>query len=290
MKNYFHKGLFFGLLLFFSFGYSTQDSSLCVVTANVRREGKEVESQYLWKNRKNLFCDQIKSLKPDVIGFQETIKPQINDISQALPSYGWVGQSRGSKAAKLWHKFVMKFAKDEYAPLFYNKERVTLVEFGTFAVNPSGMCHHIKDLPRVCTWALFQDKKTGKRFYVYNTHLDNKKQHIREKQMDIIFKHIHQYAQKDLPILLMGDLNMNIVDGVYSIFLAEHFELAKLIAQKIEGPEHTRTGWKNEELKAIDHILMRKTNNEKVLSHCVVESPIDQLPSDHRPVCVTIQL
>lgn len=71
------------------------------------------------------------------------------------------------------------------------------------------------NFPRVCTWGKFQDKKAGKKFYLFNTHLDYNEQDAhhnsqsltgiaRVSQMQIILRKIREISKLSDPVFITG--------------------------------------------------------------------------------------
>lgn len=270
---------------------AAQNTPLRVVSYNIRREGDEKKApDRVWKNRKNQLLHLLESLKADIIGMQEATKNQINDITNVLNSFTAIGDGRGSSWGGL--------GTDEYTPILYNKNCFELLDSGTFHIN------NIKNtrfyfwtpldrqktgwLPRICTWAQLKDIKTGKEFYVYNTHLDNDFDLARQLGAQVIREHM---ADRH-PIIFMGDFNTEFITYLKDAF--DNFDHAQTVATQVTGPASsdgniaTRTGWNDEELKTIDHILVQK-NTANVLRYEVI---FEQKPysSDHRPVVADIIL
>jgi endonuclease/exonuclease/phosphatase family metal-dependent hydrolase len=61
-------------------------------------------------------------------------------------------------------------------------------------------------IPRICTWARFRDRATGRQFAVANVHLDHESQRSRERSVELIIHRLVAIA-RDLPTLLLGDFN-----------------------------------------------------------------------------------
>jgi endonuclease/exonuclease/phosphatase family metal-dependent hydrolase len=276
----------------------TLPHSLRIVTYNIRRAGSEKNQENLWDNRKHLTLSLINAMHPDVIGFQEVVKNQLDDLRSNMPQYSFFGDSRKAFIEGNRQRWVMKHpnALDEANPIAYNKERLSLLSSGTFGINPGGTL-----LPRICTFGKFKDQQTGKEFYVYNTHLSNTEKgffrrlisgnasHARKKQIEIIMAHVKRNTG-NLPVVFMGDLNTRIKGRKKQrMFTGNGFEYAKNIAKIVSGPVETRTGWNNSELKIIDHIYI-KAPNAVVEKYEVVKSPENVFPSDHRPVMIDVKL
>ena len=272
-------------------GQDNQLRSIRFATYNVRRKGPEKKKHRSWSKRRKPVLELTKNgLQADIIGFQEPIKSQIKDLAGGLEDYKWLGQSRGSKikGLSLWHRIAKRFSTNEYCPIFYNSKRFKLIESGTFAINSGYTPNKSGWLSRICTWGLFEDRESGKKFYVYNVHLDNRYKAARINGIKTVFKDIKKRtSKKTYPVVLMGDFNAEYAE-LKDIVEKAGFIHAKNIADNTSGPLHTSTGWKNDKLKTIDHILLKNDCDWRVKEHVVFETP-GEYPSDHRPVYIDVQ-
>ena len=278
---------------------------LRVATYNIRRKGKEKLPPHEWENRLPAIVKLLENIQPDIIGLQEPIKEQIDDLTGQLENYNWFGQGRG----KSWGGR----GTNEYNPIFYNKKNLILHKQGTFHLNDWKLPwqswlkqpHAIGLLPRICTWGFFEIKKTGHKFYVYNTHLDHKFSTARFNQLKTIINTIKQNNDADDHkdnIILLGDFNTDLDGTIQSVVNKEALHDTKDLAKHSEGPRETATGWDDKNLQRIDHILIKNNNEGQVAivkQHVVCEnkgwaatvkpnSVIIRHPSDHRPVFVDI--
>ena len=270
----------------------TADSALRVMTYNVRREGKEDAPERTWRNRSPLVCALIKNINPDIFGLQEPTADQIEHIKTALSAHGMNLESFGQGRGSSW----FGMGKDEYNPILYNKDICTVseTEQGTFSTNTVdtwfGWTPWHKEqtgyLPRICTWGKFKINATGQEFYFYNTHLDHMFPEAKKLCAQNVAKHIVEQNKGNLPVILVGDFNNEFKDAVKEALAG--FENTKDLAANIIGPRETSTGWGDEKLKLIDHIL--KSRNISVSNHAVVPHEGDVYPSDHRPVFVDVIL
>lgn len=258
---------------------------LRIMTFNIRREGKEKDPKNLWKNRKARVVELITSLHPDIMGLQEPTTEQIHDLAPALKML-WFGSGRGSS----W----FGMGPDEYNPIFFNNKRLELLEFGTFPINPCSKMEYIWDrkkyglLPRICTWGKFKDFETQHEFFVFNTHLDHLYSRAQIHGLETILKSIDE-KPANFPLIFMGDFNTEITPGLQNTIL-KNFMNTSALAKEKTGPAETRTGWRHEELKKIDHILVRTSAPITVRRHTtIVEQDKNTLPSDHRPVIVDVE-
>ncbi len=271
-------------------GKDDQLSSIRFSTYNIRRQGPEKDNKNDWSKRRKLVLELINCMQADIIVLQEPIKGQIEDLASGLKDYKSFGQSRGSKIKGLsfWHRIAKRFSTNEYCPIFYNSKRFRLIESGTFAINSGYTPNQTGWLSRICTWGLFEDIQSGKKFYVYNTHLDNMYKEARINGIKAILDDIKNRTSKETyPVILMGDFNAEYAELKDRVEKAG-FIHAKNKAESASGPLHTSTGWKNDKLKTIDYILLKEDCDWCVKEYVVFETP-GEYPSDHRPVYIDVQ-
>ncbi len=294
----FYSSITFYAIFLLTACYFFTSSCIEIMTYNIRRMGDDpIEHQ--WEKRRQLVADQIMDIKPTIIGFQEVVDgQQLKDLREMLPGYICIGDIGRNLFATGWFQkrvTSLEKAKNECNPLFYNPEEVTLVGWvvTTFGINPTGQFFYAS-LPRICTRATFKTKD-NKQFSVYNTHLSSSgawglkdgNELIRFKQIKLILKNIKKHAS-GMPTILMGDFNTRFEGNIQKRLTKAGFSHAKNKAIICVGPEETRTGWNNEQLKTIDHILVK--GPVEVQKYEVFESPQGKYPSDHRPVCATLTL
>ncbi len=134
-------------------------------TFNIRYDNPQ-DSLNNWQYRKDRVCQFIKDHELDIVGMQEVLHNQFQDLRAGLPEYDGIGVGRddGKTAG-------------EYAPLFYRKDKYEVLDSNTFwlAENSDsvGMMGWDAVCVRIATWAKFKDKATGKIFMAVNTHFDH---------------------------------------------------------------------------------------------------------------------
>lgn len=144
---------------------------------------------------------------PDTIGFQEvTVSKNSNLVTwysilnKGLKDYIGVGEGRDNNVIS------------EANPIFYNKNKLELLEQGTKWLSPSPDIPESKfeeptdNLKRILTYAILKNKKTNKIFLHVNTHLDYLFSENRIRQIKVVINFISEYKDK-YPILLTGDFN-----------------------------------------------------------------------------------
>ena len=168
------------------------------------RVGTARDGTNSWEFRADAVLAMIKDLQPDVLGVQEALYTQIVPLAYFLDDYKWVGVGRDDGRKE-----------GEHMAIFYNKKRVSLAKWGTFWLSET------PEKPskgwdaaymRTATWALMKDKRSGRKFFVVNTHLDNEGAQAREQGLALILDRIAKMNPDGLPLLLMGDFNMPVSD------------------------------------------------------------------------------
>ena len=198
------KILFMTLAAFFLLPVSgiakkNEQKELKVMSYNIRM-GIAKDGTNSWEFRCPATIEMLNAQKPDVFGVQEAFEFQIRFIEEYCRDYKSVGVGRddGKK-------------KGEYMSIFWNKKTVSLLKWGTFWLSetpdkPSkGWDAHCR---RTATWALMKDKKTGKKFYFVNTHLDHKGKEAQKNGLKLIVDRIESINPQEYPMILTGDFNI----------------------------------------------------------------------------------
>ena len=251
-----------------------------------------------WTNRAPLCVKLIKRHGFDLMGVQEATPVQIKDLRDGLPGWNHVGLGRE------------KENKGEATAIFFKTDRFELLGTDTFWLSETptepGSKSWDTACTRVCTWAYLRDKKSGKDFYFFNTHLDHISAEARIRGMALILERIKQIAQGKT-VFLTGDMNAVVKDAdvgsrelvklagpaltdnpsLNPIFLAKAVLLDSFDITETPhaGPVNTFTGYQNRSIAKIDYVFT--TGNVRILSHKTCDDRFDKLhPSDHDAVVV----
>lgn len=172
-------------------------TSLRVASFNLRldtpNDGKDA-----WSHRKEMVKGLIRFHELDIIGTQEGFKHQLQDILD-LDDYAYTGVGRDD-------------GKDagEHSAIIYKKDQFELLDHGDFWFSetpeePSkgwdATCCN-----RICSWAKFKDTKSGKKFFVFNSHYDHQGKEARRNSSTLLLERIKKIAQ-DYPTFVTGDFN-----------------------------------------------------------------------------------
>ncbi len=254
-----------------------------VMTYNIRLD-VAADGENDWTHRKEYFASQIQFYEPDVFGIQEAKPNQVIDISALLTPYNNVGIGREG------------VEKGESSNIYYKKERFKVIESNTFWLSetPDEISKGWDAaFNRVCTYALFKDKKTKSLFWVFNTHLDHVGAVARTKGIQLILSKIEVVNPEKYPVIFMGDFNSEPnTERIMELkkVMDDSREVSK---QKPFGPSGTFNNFKHNEAvtKLIDYIFISKKSNIEVLKYAVLSDSRDlKYPSDHLPVYVEINL
>ena len=248
-----------------------------LMTFNIRY-GTANDGINAWQNRGDLVAGIIRSNLPDVIGLQEALHSQIQDLEAVLPGYAWIGQGRddGKHAG-------------EFSPIFYNTDKLKPIRTGTFwfsdTADQPGSTSYGNTIPRICTWAEFETIHSTTRFMVANVHLDHKSAESRQQSMNQLRGAIGKTTQH-VPYFVLGDLNCTPDSAPAQRLIGKGWKTA------IEDDNATGTfhGFTGEPGKRIDMILV-PTASEITESEVITIGGDDGIwPSDHFPVRTIVNI
>ncbi|MDT0678288.1 endonuclease/exonuclease/phosphatase family protein [Autumnicola musiva] len=256
-------------------------SQVELMTYNIKY-ANENDGENSWSKRKDFITGQLKFYEPDILGVQEALKSQLEYFTSHLDNYDYVGVGREDGAEK-----------GEYSAILYKTDRFKMMENDTFWLSETPKKVSTgwdAALPRICTYALFQDKETGKKFWYFNTHFDHVGEKARQESVKLIYSKIRKINTENLPVILTGDFNLE--PGTQSIqYLSKEMNDSKNIAEKVAfGPEGTFNAYNFQEpvTRRIDYVFVN--NKVKVLKYAVLSDSKDlKYPSDHLPVMVIIE-
>ncbi|KAG7617956.1 Endonuclease/exonuclease/phosphatase superfamily [Arabidopsis thaliana x Arabidopsis arenosa] len=176
--------------------------SLSVMSFNLHDDLPE-ESPNSWLKRKDLCLTVITSYSPIVLCTQQGVKSQLDYLQQGLPAYDQFGISRTGPGD----------ANDEHCTIFFNKEKVELLEGGTFWLSESpsvpGSTAWGSAVPCIATWAisfLLGAEPPGFSFQIVNTNLDEISPRARRRSALLTWQHIASLPPT-LPVVYCGGFN-----------------------------------------------------------------------------------
>ena len=246
-----------------------------VLSYNIRynnpNDGKDI-----WDNRKESIVDFINHEDFDFAGLQEVTFSQLQYIEDKLVNYSYHGVGRDDGKQK-----------GEFAPIFYNKNRYKLISGNTFWLSDTPNIISVgwdASMERICTYALFEDKKSKRKFYVFNTHFDHIGVIARKKSAQLIIDYVNSLNENNFPVFITGDFNLN-DDSDPIILIQKTFDDSNINLNKEDKLYNTFTGFKNDVInpRRIDYIFY--SNIDMVSStHVHLKTEGKRWASDHHPV------
>jgi endonuclease/exonuclease/phosphatase family metal-dependent hydrolase len=270
---------------------ATEPGAIRVMTFNIRY-GTAEDGANSWPFRRTLVFDVVRSYGPDLLGVQEALRGQLDEIGVAVPGYSEIGVGRddGKTAG-------------EYSAILFRQDRFEPLESGTFWFSDTpdapGSMSWGNRITRIATWARLRDATTGRSFVLYNLHLDHESQPSRERSAELLATRLRQHGEE--PVIVMGDFNSGEANPAYR-FLTGAGELSPQAVPSprlrdtyralhptdtLVGTFNGFTGARNGE--KIDHVLV--SGGWSVLEAGIVTtSAAARYPSDHFPVTATLRL
>lgn len=246
-----------------------------------------------WDHRRDRALDVVgrgEGGGPDIVGLQEALRFQIDELRERYPHYAEIGVAREDGRLK-----------GEYTSILYRPDRFAVAEAGTFWLSDTpdvvASVTWGNSITRICTWARLVEHTTGRGVYVFNTHFDHVSQPSRERSVRLIAERIAGRSIDD-PVVVLGDFNAGERNPAMTYLLdrSESAEGPGLVDTfRVLHPDETRVGTFNafrgrDDGEKIDFVLVEPETR-------VLEAAIDRTtnaegrtPSDHYPVTATVVL
>ena len=229
--------------------------------------------------RRTLVPKLIKQYYPDSVGLQECTYQWMYTFRELLPEYGLVGIGRDTGTQEP--------DCGEMNAILYRLDKYELIDSGTFWLSET------PDVPskgwdandnRICTWAVLEERETGRRYAHVNTHLDNIGETARGNGLALV---IEKALSFDLPVVLTGDFNF-----VESTPFMQQLRDSGLIYTKEAATQETASGFTFHDYapekvfsqSPIDYIWVNGAVAE-VRSYQIIRDKLNnRFVSDHYPI------
>lgn len=258
------------------------DSNPLTVMSFNLRYGTANDGENSWIHRDHLVMKVFEERDAHIVGVQEALLFQLDEITAQFPHYTVIGVGR--QDAK---------TKGEYSAILYRSDRFIVDSSDTFWLSDTlesiASTTWGNSITRICTWARLIDRESGNAFYVFNTHFDHQSQTSREQSSKLIARRIADRKHED-PVVLMGDFNAGESNQAISTLT-----LSGLVhTYRAVHPDAIETGTFNRfngdsSGEMIDHIFVSsdiQIQNADIDHH----NENGQYPSDHYPVWATLHL
>lgn len=220
-----------------------EGEGLKIMSYNIRYIHTESKPERNWSRRRAYVMQQIREEAPDILCLQEVKAMQIGFIVKNLEDY---------------YGYVYKYRSDNYltkeaVPIFYNKERFTLIESDSFWLSETPEKESVgwdAALERICTYARLKDNRTGRELAVYSVHFDHVGIEAMKNGSAMV---LSRMARDGVPAVMLGDYN-----------IIEHTELYDYIAARLVDTKYaaahsmnsvTYNNYGGEESSVIDYIM-----------------------------------
>lgn len=239
--------------------------------------------------RRTLAIQVIDDFAPDILGVQEALRNQVNNLDAGLPAFDFygVGRDNGNQSG-------------EHSSIYYRSDRFVRTNQGTFWLTltpdrPSsypGTCCN-----RIAGWVVLQDKLDGNReYFVLNTHWDHQVAAANNHSAALIRERIGLLSD-GRPMIVMGDLNSTESSTAYRRLVGledtgglQLIDAYREVTPTIGREEATYHGYSGRTLGSrIDFVL--HDGSFKTLNAAIVRTNYSgRYPSDHFPVTATLCL
>jgi endonuclease/exonuclease/phosphatase family metal-dependent hydrolase len=287
MKNFKETAVTLALIFITGCTGFNQDKALKVMTFNIRYDNP-ADSINAWPNRVALVCDLLKKEKPDLLGLQEALWYQYEEIDSAISGYSSVsvGRDDGKK-------------RGEMNSVFYNINRFDYIRDSTFWLSETPSVPGSKgwgaSLPRIVTWVELKDKMSKKSLYYFNTHFAHDSDSARIMSAGILLKEVKRIAGRN-SFVITGDFNMSPESKAYSILTEKSSSRAYLkdsyLISKVKpvGPSYTNNGFRDRPGRSrIDYVFV-KEGVQVDSAAVIVKKEGAVFVSDHWPYKVVVSI
>ncbi len=247
------------------------------------------DGPHAWPHRREAVGKLLRAHAPDLIGTQEGLAAQLEELQEELPGYVSFGAPRGSPG------------QDEHCRVFYRADRLRLRRQGDFWLSEtpeqagSATPSWSNGFPRMVTWGEFEPVDGGAPFTFLNTHLDHESEAARERGAELIVRVLRQ-PEIVHPAVVCGDMNAAPDSRPLQILLGEHLvdgaasplRDSYALSGGVGTGQPTYHGFTGRGTERIDYLLVEPPFRAACFE--VLDQPVDgHWVSDHFPVLAELE-
>jgi endonuclease/exonuclease/phosphatase family metal-dependent hydrolase len=258
-----------------------------VMTFNVRNSNAQ-DGPNGWPERIDLFFETISGFEADLIGFQEVLAVQHDEIKRRLTGYTFSGVARDDGKRK-----------GEWCLVGYRESRFASVGQGDFWLSETPTIAGSKSwdaaLTRICSWVRLRERSTGRELVFANTHFDHKGVVARQEASRVLSKQLSEVA-KGVPAILVGDFNITEDNPAYAVLVRPTTAgaIAWIDAYRAVHPvrasdEASFHGFKGGAAGSRIDFIFHTPHFVATASEIVRNSRGDRFPSDHYAVTAVLR-
>lgn len=257
--------------------------TLTVMTFNLRYDNPG-DGVNTWSKRRGFVADIIRKHNPDLLGLQEVLANQRDQMLADLPGYESIGVGRDDGDRR-----------GEFSPVFIRKGRFSVIDKGWFWLSETpdkpGSMGWDAACSRIVTWVRLRDDITKQELLTLNTHFDHRGATARKESAAHIVRFLKQRPEKTM--VITGDFNCGPDAIAHTLLTAPSPVPLQDAFQKVVGDE-TDAGTFNsfEGVRTgprIDWIL-HTADLVPVACEIVRDSRDGRFPSDHFPVVARFRI
>lgn len=243
-------------------------ATLTVMSFNIRHTGESSDTgDKAWTKRKEAVVAMLKDQDPDLVGFQECTKEQVNYLAQQLDGYGFFAP--GNNKCIAWKKATMgdNTAREGF---FYvtDKEPISKPSSGWDGDQ------------RATAWVKVTEKTTSTPLFFFCTHLSVSGKTARIEGAGLNVDQMKLIAGEKSTQFIVGDMNTN-EDACHSKFKA-YLSDARALSPETDN-KGTYNGWKAPG-SIIDYIYYRNIAAPLKYATITREDYGVKFVSDHYPI------
>lgn len=227
-------------LLSAGFVFAGSSETVKVGSYNIRLSGAngsaDKGTSNTWLQRKDDLVKLIKRLDLDVFGLQEVCPDQAEFLRRNLEGYEFIGEHRNADRIS-----------GEASPVCFRRNRFEALGKGTFWLSETPDTPGLKGwgaaCPRVCSYLILRDRRSGHKFCFANTHTDHVSATAREKGMLLVIERMRKFGA-GVPIVFTGDHNCRETEAPAKAVAAILKDALYESKTPPKGSWRTFSGWK----------------------------------------------
>jgi endonuclease/exonuclease/phosphatase family metal-dependent hydrolase len=257
------------------------------------RYGAADDGENSWPNRKDLVFQTIAGHEPAILGVQECLWFQGEELREAFPEFIMTGVGRDDGRQE-----------GEMCAIFTLSERFEVLAQGSFWLSETPEVVGSKGwdaaLPRIATWVQLYDRQCEPdTLFVFNTHFDHVGKLARKKSTELLRSRMAGIAGNH-PLILMGDFNdpATMSTASYEHLLADCGQYDDLVLhdtwflasreEKKKGGD-TFHGFTGEPSRGRIDWIMVSDHFQGIAAGIDRRGEYGRFPSDHYPVWATFR-
>ncbi|HIC02191.1 TPA: endonuclease/exonuclease/phosphatase family protein [Candidatus Poribacteria bacterium] len=269
---------------------------LKIMTFNLRHATAQ-DDENSWEYRRDILFNVITRYQPCIIGTQEGLDFQLDEIIDNTTDYERLGLARDGD-------------QSEYCAILSNTSKLKVLDNGNFWLSETpdspGSRSWNTSCVRMVTWARFLNKVDNREFYIFNTHFDHVSEEARQQSAMLVWRRISDLGH-NFPVFLVGDFHATRGSVAWKFLTGNHrleTQRGKMQDAWLEAEEQignvakTYHGFKGQAAEEpfmdigsahIDWILFYPKIKVSSVS-VITDNKIGCYPSDHYPVLASFRL